>query len=258
MHDPMTVAHDVVLPIPTRKRWRDASVHDPRRWTLGRSRRTNPENLGEPTYPWWRPTGWSIRFAGRGFGLYKFATIWHVEPGGRDSGEACRHYVRSADPEPSRMRVRLSPFLKEHPRRDTPDDPAAGRGWIEDRAWKWHIRHWRIQVHPWQHFRNRFVRCEECRRRMNRATRIGTGWDAPGVTHMECNELRHARGLIKDADVLIDRALAAYRLAADRTEAQAFEDLIGPGGLGDGWNARWRAVRAYRWRTGRDREEASV
>lgn len=38
-----------------------------------------------------------------------------------------------------------------------------------DRPWwkhpRWHIHHWKIQVHPWQKFRRMFERCDRCGRR---------------------------------------------------------------------------------------------
>src|SRR4051812_42110753 len=114
MHDPMVVAHEVPSPIPHRESWLDRHLRG-RRWGFVRSRRTNPENLGEPTYSWWRPCGYTLALAGRAYGLGTLATIWHVEPDGHDSGEVCKHWRRFPD------------------------------GTTEvTRAWRWHVHHWRI------------------------------------------------------------------------------------------------------------------
>lgn len=89
MHDPKCVVWDIRLPLPRRAKWRDAKNGQPR-WTLGRSRRTNAENLGEPTYPWWNVRGYHPVIAGRAYESRHFLTIWHNEPDGRDSGEVCK------------------------------------------------------------------------------------------------------------------------------------------------------------------------
>src|SRR5262245_9903415 len=124
MHDPLVVAFDVVLPIPVR-RWPSLG----KRWSLSLARRTNPENLGQLVYAWWRPTGVECVMAGNKIGLYPFATIWHKEPRGADSGTYCKHYDGDRS---------LS-------------------------AWRWHVHHWMIQVHPWQAVRRwLFDRCCVC------------------------------------------------------------------------------------------------
>ena len=89
MHDPMVVVGEVRLPIPKRERWKDSKNGAPR-WTLGRHRRTNDENLGEPVYPWWKLKGYDPRIAGRAYRWRYFLTIWHKEPGGADSGTICK------------------------------------------------------------------------------------------------------------------------------------------------------------------------
>ena len=160
MHDPMVVAHEVHLPIPVRVRWRDARNGQPR-WTLGRHRRTNEENLGEPVYPWWKPKGWTPRLAGRAFGWYQILTVWHVEPKGRDSGEVCKHYRRWQD--------------------------EAGKWHSRPlKAWKWHVHHWQIQVLPAQKWQRRlFQRCAWCNGRSTKAAPVNCSaqWDGPGPKH---------------------------------------------------------------------------
>lgn len=68
------------------------------------------------------------------------ATVWHVEPGDADAFEICDR----------------------------------------DSSWEWHVHHWRIQVHPWQHFRRwAFTRCAWCGGRSSRGDRVntGAGWE---------------------------------------------------------------------------------
>lgn len=87
MHDPSFLALSVHSPIPKRKRWGPPPAA---RWSLGRSTRTNDENLGEPTYPWWQLHGYSPVLAGCPFTFSRvIVNVWHEEPGGRDSGEVC-------------------------------------------------------------------------------------------------------------------------------------------------------------------------
>lgn len=225
MHDPMVVAHEIALPWPVRKPYCDARTGE-RRWTLGRHRRTNLEDLGEPTYPWWRPAGYGPRAAGRAFALYRLATVWHVEPGGRDSGTVCPHSRRWQDED--------------------------GKWHYEPlRGWRWHVWHWRIQLHPWQAFRQRFERCDECGRRMNRATRIGVGWDDPRVLHDECHALRHLRGTLTDTDALVDRMFAAFRAVTDSSEEQALRALLGSRWGNNLWRAHYRLRQRLRDDTNR-------
>ena len=77
-----------------------------------------------------------------------FVTIWHRDPSGYDSGERCRWNGR----------------------------------------WRWHIHHWRLQVHPYQRIRTAFDRCIGCGKRfgMSPGARIGAGWDNPDSYHHEC------------------------------------------------------------------------
>lgn len=82
-------------------------------------------------------------------------TVWHREPGGRDSGEVCRHYRR----------------------------------WQEDGAWRsemlhgwrWHLHHWRVQVHPLGALRRQLIdRCAWCggRHTKTNPVNMSTQWDA--------------------------------------------------------------------------------
>lgn len=176
MHDPMVVAMEVHVPIPRRTRWRDARPGQPR-WTVGRRRRTNEENLGEPVYPWWRPTGWSPLVAGRSFAWTLLLTVWHVEPNGHDSGEVCKHYHRWQDETGAWHSKPL-------------------------RAWRWHVHHWRIQVPPLQQIcRRLFQRCAQCGGKSTKTQPVNVShqWDAPrskrwwksrpGLYHSGCSSV---------------------------------------------------------------------
>jgi hypothetical protein len=67
-------------------------------------------------------------------------TVWHREPGGHDSGTVCR--------------------------------------WSG--SWRWHVHHWRIQVHPLQQLRRwALTRCEWCGGRSRKDDRVNfsSSWD---------------------------------------------------------------------------------
>lgn len=174
MHDPMVVAFEVHVPIPKRQRWSDARPGQ-KRWTLGRWRRSNPENLGEPIYSWWRPKAWRPRVAGRSYGWRLILTVWHVEPKGHDSGTVCPHYVR--------WRNDIG---------DWQSKPLNG--------WRGHVHHWHLQVPPLQDLRRRlFQRCEWCGGRSTKKSPVNISfqWDAakvrpwwksrPGLYHRGCD-----------------------------------------------------------------------
>lgn len=157
MHDPMVVAFKVPSPIPKRDRWQDKHHYKGRRWGWTRRRRTNPENRGQPVYPWWRPAGWTFAAAGQVWRWRTLSTVWHVEPGGADAFTVCKHASH----------------------------------------WKWHVHHWKIQVPPLQDLRARlFDRCEECGRKgrpnfSHQWDDKGLGWwkfrSRKGLYHLQCS-----------------------------------------------------------------------
>lgn len=175
MHDPMVVAHEIVRPWPTRSGWHDAKPGQPR-WSLGRMHHTHfgddpakcsgcgrPQDEKSKWFPWWRPHSYS-RFwtlAGRGYYWPALITVWHNEPGDRDSGEVCKHSYRWQDQD----------------------------GWHSKprRAWRWHVHHWSIQVHPWQQFKRwAFTRCAWCGGRStkrNGQVNCSMHWDGPRPKH---------------------------------------------------------------------------
>jgi len=118
--------------------------------------------------------------AGRGWYWPSLVTVWHREPGGHDSGEVCRQYRKWQD--------------------------EAGGGWHMDvlHAWRWHVRHWKIQVHTAQDLRRRLLtRCAWCggRSRKTDPVNISHSWDGPrgrwwqgepGLFHDGCSSLERA------------------------------------------------------------------
>lgn len=191
MHDPMVVAFEIPSPRPRRDKWREkADAKRWGRWGLCRSRRTNEKNRGEPTYPWWRPKGWTLRLAGRSYKLGTLATVWHVEPGERDAGTVCKW---------------------------------SGR-------WRWHVWHWHLQIHVLQDTRARLLdRCTECGRKgrpnvSHQWDGKRLGWrkfrSREGLFHMECSSLVHLRRTQATDEGLIRHLVAALRVQRDETEAE--------------------------------------
>lgn len=85
-----------------------------------------------------RPWPKRVRWGKRRWYWPAVITIWHVEPGGRDSGDVCKHHRRWQEPDGT---WRSKPL----------------------RGWRWHVWHWRIQVRPLQALRRwALTRCEWC------------------------------------------------------------------------------------------------
>jgi len=73
-------------------------------------------------------------------------------------------------------------------------------------AWKRHVHHWQLQVHPWQHFRRwAFTRCAWCGGRSRRGdyVNVGEGWGSTskprrwwqsevGLCHSDCSSIKRA------------------------------------------------------------------
>lgn len=187
MHDPLTVAFTIRRPWPQRSslpatgsrgddvRWRIRLHHE--HWTDG------PDSCGCPSadynpFPWWKPRSYMShwRLAGRDYWWPPLITVWHREPGGCDGLSVCGGWYTDRR---GRRRFR--------------------------RGWKWHVRHWRIQVHPLQELRRTLLtRCETCggRSRKGRRVNVAHSWDRPrghwwqgetGLSHMHCAEKPPAR-----------------------------------------------------------------
>ncbi|WP_431977627.1 hypothetical protein [Micromonospora haikouensis] len=187
MHDPMVVAFTIRRPFPQRSTSHDAKPGKPR-WSI-RHHHTCGSSCGADRakheasnpFPWWRPgsysTFWTI--AGRGWYWPSLITIWHVEPGGRDSGEVCKHYTRTR----------------------TADGTYTTR---IQRGWRWHVHHWRIQVIPLQQLRRRLLtRCAWCGSRSGKGDTVnvsnsGSSQRAPwwrgerGLYHRDCSAIARA------------------------------------------------------------------
>lgn len=204
MHDPLVVAFEIRRPWPQRSTTHDAKPGKPR-WQMrhhhvcgswcGDDRASH--EVANP-FPWWRlgsySTFWTV--AGRGWYWPSLITIWHVEPGGHDSGEVCRHYERVQQPDGTWTSKML-------------------------RGWRWHVHHWRIQVHPLQKWRRRLLtRCTWCRGRSRKGdavnVRNGGGrertpwWSGErGLFHMDCSSIVSAHRMCLCADPICDNADSA-------------------------------------------------
>lgn len=186
MHDPMVVAFEFPRPWPSRDRASDARPGQ-RRWQARHyhdcaSYGCEQEHAGQRFFPWWRPGSYrsTWRIAGRGWYWPALVTVWHVEPGGRDSGDVCRHYVRTRQPDGTYTSRTTS-------------------------AWRWHVHHWRITVPALQAARRRLLtRCTWCggRSRPRDVVNVSHQWDGErgpwwrgerGLYHVDCSEYEHAR-----------------------------------------------------------------
>lgn len=127
----------------------------------------------------WRVGRCGVRIAGRAFIFPAVVTVWHREPGGHDSGEVCKHHSRYQD--------------------------ADGKWqWKFHQAWRFHVHHWRIQVHPLQTLRRRLLtRCTWCggRDRKGDPVNMSHSWDGPrgrwwqgepGLYHGDCSAVSSA------------------------------------------------------------------
>jgi hypothetical protein len=182
MHDPMVVAFEIRRPWPQKS---SVGGRSSKRWEV--------KIRGGK---WWRPGAWSpfVRAFGRSWYFPAMVTVWHVEPGGRDSGEVCKHWV---DGKPKR-------------------------------SWRWHVHHWKIQVALVQKLhRKLFERCQECGRGYPWGyAPISHQWDRTkpkhwwkidrGAYHHECSSLVTLRRTV-ETDVDAFRELVSM--------ARLFEDV---------------------------------
>lgn len=128
----------------------------------------------------WQFNGAFWVIAGHGLYFPGLITVWHRDPSGYD------------------------------------DTTCRGSRW---RMWRFHVHHWRLQIHPLQQLRRRlFTRCEVCGGRSTKTSRVNFSqqWDRPrghwwqgeaGLAHMECRGVRIARDpspVDDDFDVEVD------------------------------------------------------
>lgn len=145
---------------------------------------------------------------GRNWYFRPLVTIWHVEPGGRDSGSVCKH---------SRQR---------------------GGRWAADGRWRWHVWHWHIQISPLQEIRARlFDRCALCGRKGR--PNISHQWDGPGVGwrkwrsrqglyHDQCSSLVSLRRTKESDETLIRHLFAGFAVHLDMDESDLLAMLTDP------------------------------
>jgi hypothetical protein len=189
MHDPMAVAHCIVRPWPQRTslsatgvkgdgvRWRMRLHHQHTAYCLAHDP-PHPEGA----FPWWKKSSYSRfwRIAGRDYFWPPLITVWHREPGGHDSGEVCPHTRRVFDEKTHKWQ------------------------WVPVRRWRWHVWHWRIQVHPYQSARRRLLtRCAWCggRSRKGDYVNVSHSWNGlqahwwqgeRGLYHLDCSSVEQA------------------------------------------------------------------
>lgn len=109
-------------------------------------------------------------------------------------------------------------------------DPKGDRGWPcgkpdRRRLWRFHVHHWQIQIHPWQHFKRwAFERCQHCKR--------GYPWGyAPvahnsGTIHFECHAAIAGKERIGELEHIARAAIHGYCRALDMTPKQAVDALV--------------------------------
>jgi hypothetical protein len=178
VHDPDVVAHVIVRPWPQRSAFpATGSRGDSRRWSIRLHHDHVPGCAAggctkRQPFPWWRPRSYSRfwRLAGRDLYWPPLVTIWHREPGGRDALTECQRRVQRAD-----------------------------GTWRYAGHWRWHVRHFRYQLHPYQNARRALLtRCAWCgSRRVKRdPVNISHSWDGQkarwwqgerGLFHRDCS-----------------------------------------------------------------------
>jgi hypothetical protein len=150
---------------------------------------------------------WPRRSSGSGRRYWpSLVTVWHVEPGGRDSGDVCPHYRTIRRPDGKKRTVVLH-------------------------GWRWHVHHWRIQIHPLQALRRRaLTRCTWCGGRSQRTDLVNTShgsgrraswWRGEqGLYHSDCSSIATAHAVcICHHPVLID---GGYGRCARCNKTRAF------------------------------------
>lgn len=216
MHDPMVVAFVIRRPWPQLTTWGARG----RRWHLATRFRPAPGSpveaealaTGRDPFPWWRPRSWRLEpvVAGRALRFPALITVWHREPGGKDSGEVCRHYRRDRLPDGS-YRTRIL------------------------HGWRWHVHHFRVQIHALQALRRwALTRCTWCggRHRKGDPVNVRNGNRQPvpwwrgerGLYHHDCSSVEHAHRSCACDEPLVERGgmygkcLLCGRHAAGRLE----------------------------------------
>ena len=54
---------------------------------------------------------------------------------------------------------------------------------------RWHVHHWRLQIHPWQTFKRRFIdRCSKCGGHFRRGEPAIGNWSGTQIWHDRCDD----------------------------------------------------------------------
>jgi hypothetical protein len=127
--------------------------------------------------------------AGRGLYWPSLITVWHRDPSGYDS-TTCPTW--------------------------------------QSRAWRFHIHHWRLQVHPLQHWRRRLLtRCTWCGGRSVKGDQVNVShqWDGPrsrwwqgerGLFHRDCSSIERAHATCVCELPVLDRGNYGRCAVCDR------------------------------------------
>lgn len=128
-----------------------------------------------------------------------------------------------------------------------------------DRRWRWHVRHWRVQVHALQRLRRALLtRCEECGRKGR--PNVSFDWDRNrghwwqgerGLYHRECSSLIELRNVKERDERLIKALVAEVRVRSDEDMETTVERLTGHGNRTLDFHLRYRLKNIL----GVDREE---
>lgn len=154
-------------------------------------------------FPWWRTTRLKNGLKVRHFG--QFITIWHVDPHGD----------------------------RRYPCGDRTDTR---------RLWRFHVHHWKLQIHPWQNFKRwAFERCAEC------GGRYSWGY-APvrhgkGAVHQHCSRSIWTRDRLAQVEEIARHAINGYCRTMEMETREAIDVLI-PGRTGQ--LPEWRTHYAAR------------
>lgn len=143
-------------------------------------------------------------------------TIWHVDPERDGTDDSCGWFIRGRHLKPADQALAHSLIENEHDNLrhwfpDCDQEEAVGRikGIFSalrrrERPWwrhpRWHLWHWRFQVHPWQALRRwLFSRCAGCGKRFPYGySPVSFQWHSKrpkifrgehGVYHSECANL---------------------------------------------------------------------
>lgn len=134
-------------------------------------------------------------------------TIWHVDPERDGTDDSCGWFIRGRHLSAADRALARDLIENEHDNlrdwfRDCDQEDAACLR-RRDRPWwrhpRWHVWHWRIQVHPWQQLRRwLFTRCAHCGKRFAYGgSPVSHQWHSPptpwfgserGLYHDTCSQ----------------------------------------------------------------------